>query len=300
MKIFVLCPWIITGGPESIHQLCNNINILGKNCYIVYYDLGFGIGNNLYTEYYNNLKFTKEIEDNEDNIIIFPEVLCINIEYILKNKEIKSKIILWWLSYDYGIYVFEKTNYLKDYKNIIYAFQSHYAFDRIKDLIDDKIKKFLLMDYVRPNIIDAGYNVKNKENIVAINPAKDNESYEILKKYGINCILLSGMSGEELTENLQKCKIYIDFGNHPGRDRIPRESVALGCILITNNKGSANYYDDIPINEKLIIADDLYKLVIDIFNNYEDYLEKQHNYRNIIIKEELFVKEQIRYMLNNI
>jgi hypothetical protein len=49
--------------------------------------------------------------------------------------------------------------------------------------------------------------------------------------------------------------VYIDFGNHPGRDRIPREAAAMGCVVITNRRGSAENDVDIPIPNFLKIDD---------------------------------------------
>ena len=35
-------------------------------------------------------------------------------------------------------------------------------------------------------------------------------------------------------------QVYIDFGHHPGQDRLPREAVQCGCVVITGTRGSGN------------------------------------------------------------
>lgn len=294
MNIYLLCPWIVSGGPEAIHQLCHTINDLNLhyNAYILYYDLGLGIGNPLYTDIYKNINIINHIEDYEDNVIIIPEsyINFINIY------SYKCKILIWWLSYDYGIDKFNNLNSI--YKNnIIHICQSFYAYIKLTKIIDNT-KLFLLSDYIRPNIINEGYNINDKQNITAINPIKDKKSYNKLIENDKNVMILYNLSTDELVNNLKKCKVYVDFGNHPGKDRIPREAASLGCIIITNKEGSAFYNEDMNIEEKLDNINDLNCLIDDIYNNYEKYLMKQHNYRNNIIKEEFIFRDQIRMLIN--
>ncbi len=40
---------------------------------------------------------------------------------------------------------------------------------------------------------------------------------------------------------MRKAKLYIDFGYHPGKERMPREACLLDCCLIIGKDGSAKY-----------------------------------------------------------
>ena len=40
---------------------------------------------------------------------------------------------------------------------------------------------------------------------------------------------------------------YIDFGPHPGMDRLPREAALAGCVVVTNREGAANFDEDTPL-----------------------------------------------------
>ena len=55
------------------------------------------------------------------------------------------------------------------------------------------------------------------------------------------------MTRNEIIRLLQRVKIYIDFGNHSGKDRIPRETAILKCCVMTGLRGSAKYKEDVNI-----------------------------------------------------
>ena len=99
------------------------------------------------------------------------------------------------------------------------------------------------------------------------------------------------MTVEEIKNLMRKGKVYIDFGNHPGKDRIPREAAISGCCIITNRKGSAKFYEDVSIDEKYKFDDDMKNIpnVIETINrcinNYDNEINEFENYRNLIEKE---------------
>jgi hypothetical protein len=59
------------------------------------------------------------------------------------------------------------------------------------------------------------------------------------------------MSRKEVISSLTSSKIYLDLGIHPGTDRIPREAALLGCVIVTNKRGSAGNKIDVDIDEEL-------------------------------------------------
>ncbi len=67
--------------------------------------------------------------------------------------------------------------------------------------------------------------------------------------YRIHCQALRGFTPDGMREVMQKAKVYIDFGNHPGKDRIPREAALCGYCVVTNRSGSARNSIDVPIPE---------------------------------------------------
>jgi len=94
---------------------------------------------------------------------------------------------------------------------------------------------------------------------------------------------------------LRKSKLYIDFGNHPGKDRFPREAVASGCCIITGKKGAARNEIDIPIKDCYKFNDiqseipEIVKKINYIMSNYNSCICDFNSYKEIIkMEKEIF------------
>ena len=101
---------------------------------------------------------------------------------------------------------------------------------------------------------------------------------------------------------MQAGKIYIDFGEHPGKDRIPREAAANGCCVITNRKGSAAYAEDVPIPDQFKFAnpssslDEIDSLMHKICDDFKIYQDMFSDYRNFIKSEKsIFEADVIKF-----
>lgn len=310
-KIYVLCPSNLkTGGTELLHQLVASLLSLNKNAYIAYYLEGN----------YNSKKPTPEafkkyigdhwclvsdIEDEPYNVAVFPETS------LGKSKKYhKLQKCAWWLSVDnynvmkgmknrltqYGIMSFIKHLFLNDYFNDktiitipVHFFQSYYAADfaRSKGVKDDAL--FYLSDYIN-DIYIKPFDHNDRKNIVAYNPKKGIEFTQklILSSPNITWVPIINMSNDEVRKLLDTAKVYIDFGNHPGKDRIPREAAMSGCCVITDLKGSAAYEQDVPIPSKYKFDDidnNIPEIIMRInycFDNYEEATQEFDKYRLLI------------------
>ena len=58
---------------------------------------------------------------------------------------------------------------------------------------------------------------------------------------------ITGFTPAEVKALFQTSKLYVDFGSHPGKDRMPREAATHGCCIITGRRGSAGNAFDVPI-----------------------------------------------------
>jgi hypothetical protein len=111
---------------------------------------------------------------------------------------------------------------------------------------------------------------------------------------------LQGYNREQLAEIFLSSKIYIDFGHHPGKDRLPREAAIHGCCVITGKNGSAQNSIDVNIpqeckfNERAPDFEESFgKLVEDIFNNFNNYFLRFGSYRATIALEQKEFDRQI-------
>lgn len=279
-KIYVLAPYNhATGGVELSHQLVDYLRNTGEDAYIVYVKTNLEVvkDSNSVTPAYSkyNIAISSEIEDIEDNILILPEVFF---EYVLKYDRIR--IGCWWMSVDnrYNNVSFpEYWQHLKTWNRKVRVLLSHFLLGRYseiknstKDLIknDDRIIHFYQSHYAFMHILSLGLTntlplsdyinletVKSsetpKEDIILYNPAKGfaftEKIINAMKEYRF--VALQNLSREGLSELMSKAKLYIDFGEFPGKDRLPREAVMNGCCIITGKNGASKYYEDVPISE---------------------------------------------------
>ena len=323
-KVYVLCPaYIKTGGTELSHQLVFELNNLKINAHIVYYyskrkkqkNRNLKYTPQAFEKYINDYFEMLDIEDIKDNVIIIPEVA---IHRVKRFKNIRKAV--WWMSVDnytnyIGVLKTLKNSNLKDtiariidgnickktdFKDIdFFLYQSYYSKDYFKNV--DKEGAYL-SDYINDSYLNNELNSKKitKENIVLYNPKK---GYEFTKKIidkrnNLKWIPIINMSNVEVRDLILKSKVYVDFGNHPGKDRFPREAAMCNCCIITGRRGSANYYEDVMIDDefKFEDLDDNIDLIInkisECINDYENINIKFEEYRNFIKKEkENFIKD---------
>lgn len=298
-KIFVVCvSKYTTGGIELLHQLVYKLNSLGFKAYMFY--VGEDTENPTPDEYKKyNIQYVNTIEDDSKNLIIVPEVLTM---FLYRYEKIRKAI--WWLSIDNyydSIKILEKNKdnekikaLLGDFKyfnfednNIIHLAQCEYITETLKEKNIPKV--YYLSDYLNRDFLENNLDndLFNRENIVVYNPKKGLEFTEKLMKAhkSINWRPIINMSRQEVIDLLKKSKVYIDFGNHPGKDRLPREAAICGCCVITDKKGSAKYFKDVPIDASFKFEDEekniplILNKISECFENFHTESLKFDNYR---------------------
>lgn len=320
-RIYVLCPANLkTGGTELLHQLVFVLNNCDRDAYISYYYEGKynkeAPTPDAFKKYINGkMSSIDDIDDDDKNIIVFPEV-CIG-----KQKRFKKiQKCVWWLSVDnyketkgkfnrikkYGILSFLKHLYLNDYvkpsdvRSIqIHLYQSYFALDYIKSLGISESQTAYLSDYLNDIYMNHTEFGIDREDIVIFNPKKGKEFTEkiIESANNIEFVPIINMTDTQVFELMHRAKVYIDFGNHPGKDRIPREAAMCGCCIITGKRGSAGYAKDVPIPEKYKFDDEegnineVVKQIENCIKRYGEVAEDFEEYREIISREkEVFEK----------
>jgi hypothetical protein len=272
MKIVIFNePNYRAGGVESIYQLCHSINEQGGECYLKFVkDVDDPIPDE-YKKY--NIKITSTLDDVPSTLVIIPEVWT-HFTNTIQN----AKRAIWWLSVDNNHGAF--TDFAND--SILHFYQSTYA----KEFLENKGAKNIIPahDYIYDAI---NFTSLPKEDIVCYNPAKGQQAtnYIISKCTNVRFIPLVNMSREELLNTLQKSKIYIDFGHHPGRDRIPREAALCGNIVITSMIGSAANDVDVPIPAKFKLTqldETIANTITDTLQNYDNIIHEYTPYTEAI------------------
>ena len=296
MKFFIVCPENLkTGGTELAHQLCLEITKSGYYAAMYYINISNGSEEPVdadtpekfkrYTT--NHVKSAGEVNLEED-VIIVPEALT---DWAFSFRP--GKVCIWWMSVD-NFRHRDNDRYIRllDFVSVFHLVQSEYAaeFLRSKNINEDKL--IWLSDYISDRYLGIKSVSENRKNKIVYNPQKGFDRLEPL----INMCdfaewkALKGMTEDEMIDNMTDAKIYIDFGNHPGKDRIPREAAICGCCVITNKRGSAAYYGDVPLDDEFKFDEPVdYKALIekirDIFDNFDEYYKKFDSYRDWIRQE---------------
>ncbi len=329
-KYYIHCPaGLVTGGAELLHQLVDFLRNNGKEAYIVYSGEEEHAIPKDYEAY--NIKISESVENALSNIEIFNESEVSNIF-----DHSKTQKFLWWLSVDFfflssrgkislvDLFHWNKMIFVRQLcwrffqllKNkfkiekkisikklvssgMFCGYQSEYIqsflisrkFERILPLTDYINTEYLLDEVSSP-----------KENIILYNPKK---GLGFTKKIiaaapDLHWIPVQNMTRAEVVQLMQRSKIYIDFGNHPGKDRLPREAAISRCCIITGKKGAAKFFGDVPIPQEYKFDDktrNIPKIIAAINNtllNYETEIDKFNYYRNQIKKERFLFEQQAR------
>lgn len=298
MKVYFYIPYFQTGGPEAFHQYSYLANVMGYNSYMYYHDAPSIAADCLYTDKYPGLRRACVIEDHATNVLFLPEIYDVShVRTTLGLKHIK--VVLSWLSFDYGQAHLEQ--HVSD-PSITHTFQSMYARKRVTDAAAKRgvtwLQCFDLYDFLHDTYLLRA--PLQKQNYVAYNPKKDIITKEICDKHNIPCIPIADMSTQDVIATLQICKVYVDCGYHPGRDRIPREAAILGCVVVTNMAGSAAFWDDVPIAQKANTSAELVMHIMSAFDRYDDLFASQQQYRKMIENMKEVTAKQLRTLLSTL
>lgn len=327
-EVFIHAPaGIVTGGVELLHQLGHCLNENNIKAYICYYGDSPHIIPNEYSEY--NVSMSSYVKESPHHIEVYTEVMT----SLLWDNSRNTQKLFWWLSVDnyyhfnnLNITLFDEIikrfcfykrpiytllryffthNYLQKSfslrrlkkKNVTFAYQSEYIRSHLKKY---GIRELVsLSDYINPNL-QCNASECPKSDIVLFNPAKGFEFTSKLIDYNpdINWVPLKGYTRTELLSILKKAKLYIDFGNHPGKDRLPRECAISGCCVITGKRGSAAFKEDVYIpdkykfNEKTDSIEKISNAIRNVLSNYEVLSLDFNEYREKISHEkDVFEKE---------
>ena len=99
----------------------------------------------------------------------------------------------------------------------------------------------------------------------------------------------------------------MDFGYHPGKDRMPREAAMAGCCLITGIKGSAGNAIDVSIPAKYKLDAEQpdfpvrwKKLADEIFGNFAAASADFADYRNSIREEKDIFEAEVKQFVRQV
>ena len=302
MNIYVACiPKLVTGGIELLHQLTAELNSYeGIDAKIWFMGFENAVIPDAYKQYGNSVFIG--IRPPRDSVLIFPEV------YVDKaNQAIYEgrKIVIYWESVDYYKQWIPKEQYLKFPKDAIHIVQSYYAMDFLKN--EAGIEPIYVTDYLNDEYMSADLSKPRKRQIL-YNPTKGLEfTKKIMAKMPNETFIpIQNMTVSEVKNLMEESMLYIDFGNHPGKDRMPREAAMCGCCVITDTEGSANFTGDVFIDCRYKIPrkdenlDEIVAKILSVLDSYESHNNGFEFYRGLIRREKQNFKKGVAELVNRL
>lgn len=317
MTIYIYSPITgPTGGTELLQQFCSIARSKGHDAVMLYE--GDPVGSPILDKFgrYDN-PYVTDFVDVEDNSVLIPEHYA---EFCYKVKH--AKCAIWWMSVDnYWGAPYQPDGYSykdlyrvirrliyrpvhfrnrKQFKQYLHFYQSEYARLYVSEEFGIKPDRlFALSDYISTDYCENELSVKR--DYVLYNPKKGIKYTKQLIKAdpSIQWTPLIGYSLEELVSLMQESKLYIDFGGHPGKDRLPREAAACGCCIITGRRGAAANSIDVPIAEEMKIdkfdVGDVLHRIRTVLSDYEAEYSCFGSYRELISEEKnIFEQETVK------
>lgn len=303
MRIKIACPHdTVTGGIELLHQVAAELNKYdGVTAEIWYmYNTNVTAIPDDYLMYGNTVN--NAIAD--DDILMFPEIWS----YCTHNpRYADQQKIVYWESVDNYFPHTEKHEWFKFGKNTLHISQTEYSNRFLRDVVKTK-DVIEITDYVNDEYLDCDITGKRKP-VVLYNPLKGMDFTEkvIQLAEGVTFIPITGMARSEILELMTSSMVWIDFGNFPGKDRLPREAGACGMCLITGKRGSAKYHKDMGIpdvykidNANYADVGNVVDLIHDLIDNFDERQKLYSTYRKRLKQERKQFREGIKALVDKL
>ena len=318
-KVLVICPGnAMTAGPEALHQLVADLNRLGQPAEMVYHP---------FTQTFEPPAPYRKYQvpvgtyaDEAGTLIVFPEIFT-----TLALRVSHAEAAVWWMSVNnftgvrYGRPWRDRLRYwkyllkgmrpwggvralahLRNFAQSDYAL-AFLAGHRIRgQMLSDPIPVYTEPAYLQalgPRLAEA-----RRADTILYNPNKGAAiTARLMATYPQwQFRPLKGLDRDQLAQAFLDAKLYMDFGHHPGKDRLPREAAVHGCCVITARHGSAANPVDVPIPDryKLDVKDPEFvqrfgSVAGDVLARFEACTREFEAYRGVIAAEPAEWERQI-------
>lgn len=323
---YVVCPanWA-TGGPEDLHQLCAELRDNGYRAFMHYLDHNKKkFSSPLHKEYeFFDLPYLDKIENQSKNVVIFPETYCIK---LWDKKYKKTQKVVWWLSVtNFFLTLERRQDYLarknKNFIKRLYKNQTIPSVENVKTIDALHLAhSYFSLDFLRQNnfkilgqiqdyMDDMFYTnedlIAKKKDIVIYNGVKNGEFLEKIKSRSqdLEWLEMKNMTLAEIADCMIKAKVYVDFGYHPGKEKMPREACLLDCCMIIGKEGSAKYKEDMPIKDEYHFEKEeknipqIIDKIRDCLVNYDRKILDFSDYKNVLLKEKETFSADVKHVI---
>jgi hypothetical protein len=241
VRIHIVCPGDeVNGSAESLHQFGRVAAMLGYDTRIAYepFDI-LGPVVSAFRGY--GVRPDQAVLDDPDVTVLVPQNAAHLVAHLTRVRK-----VVWWLRIEDDADVAAVTAAAP---GAVHLAQSEYArrFLELHGVIAPVVG-----DYVHPNFVAraATFAPAQRLDSVLYNPdPSDRLTPKLIEasRDVLQWVPIAGLSRDEVAEIMAYSKVYVDFGGHPGRCRLPREALAAGCCVITGRRGAAGNAVDLPL-----------------------------------------------------
>lgn len=243
--IVIICPGeTVSGGPEALHQLGAALRELGVAAAMCYFPFGQRFPRPAAYAGYDVPSCAFDQIGGAD--IVIPEARTGFARLFPDNP-----VWIWWLSVNHfqtATPTGQPARHLpiEALKPLRHLSQSAYARDF---LARQGLQSQMLGDYLNVAHGTTCPDEAPRLRQVVYNPRKGAEVAKALAALLPDeaFIPIEGLSAGAVSALLRQSRLYIDFGSHPGKDRLPREAAMAGCCVLTGRKGAAGFAQDVAI-----------------------------------------------------
>ena len=256
-----------------MHQLSASLLALGQPCSMAYYGDQCSVAINqvgklvckgqltgAFVETYKHYQPMRcgQTALDPETLCIFPEAKA-GLAFSWKH----SPKAIWWLSVDN----FKLTHpqllnsstlrKLFQDESILHLYQSNYAHDFLRqhgartvqplyDYTSSCYSEAKPEDYIPQKTVDFAFFPKKGKALA--------ERFLARGAQELSRVTIEGMNQSQVKQALASSRLYLDFGHHPGKDRVPREAACMGNILFLHEKGAASFFEDHPLHSDYIFT----------------------------------------------
>jgi hypothetical protein len=296
--ICFISPCSFTGGPLAIHQAASKIKAHGGEVGIMYLKnrrrhSAFEVRGEMIVSqisFLNRLKIhdhlkafnfpTRQTLSINDHFIV-PETMP-DLAYQLRRAGCKN-VSLWWLSVDNfplgELNTLQNQRLLRECKHLC---QSEYAADFVRRR--GALTVSMLSDEIDLPTMKNLPPASERANDLCFLPNKAAGADELLEYLSqkFSLIRLENMDRGQITDTLLNTKIFLDFGHHPGKDRVPREAAVCGAIPVVRAAGAACFEQDVPLPAELLIDSEAFFDGPAFVTRLETILNRANDYNDIL------------------
>lgn len=319
-----------TGGGEALFQLRIDLENLGYHCRIVcknrtVYDTPLPKKFHKYIRSKEDRCLPEDIVDDSQNCLIVPETTT---TFLFRYNNVQK--VIWWLSSRYydgkcrienrpemfryqvkiigdvARYLVKSVIRLIKYQRLRYPINQALniaGYHHVKEILTNHyhVESVLLIHPIGVDFLAKGMytDPANRRDVVLYNPKKPSKIVcQLLDRGNFHFIPIQGMTVEQMIECFRTSKVYIDFGQFPGPERLPKETVYNGVNIIVGKRNTACNDLDVmvPAQFKLDVhmpIDEIELKIALLMQDYEKYAPLYDDYRDMIKNMECVYHKQL-------